>query len=153
MGATVLDTLGHHRDLTAELDALTHRITTCKPTDWRTINRLCARATQVVRDINSENTNLDRLETAIRTVGDPMLGFIAYVIYGPTVLPLNVRYEVRIIEAPGGYTVPGAVRRDITADQLTDTEQALWAEVLAPGGHAAVWGYDRRDYEVQVTAY
>ena len=63
------------------------------------------------------------------------------------------RHELRMIERRGGYTVPGTVRRNLTADQLADAERELWDTVLAPGGHAQQWGQTRHGYQIQTLTY
>ncbi|MEU5490301.1 hypothetical protein AB0G98_21500 [Streptomyces sp. NPDC020196] len=168
LGAPVIDNLGFHtdRDLHAELATLDRelaginaRTTTGnfhshedRINTWSRQDSLQYRRTQLLEDIAQDDAETDRLLAAIRTVGDPDLGFIAYVVFGPAVLPIPALYEVRVIERDG-YTVPGTVRRQVTADQVAATEQDLLDDVLKPNGYAAAWGHVRRDYRTQVTAY
>lgn len=165
----MIDNLGFytHRDLNAELaklhreiDALTGRITIglfySLEDEWNTTGQLArtqTRAALVAEELAAENAELDRLTAAIRLVGNPTLGFIAYVVFGPAALPVPPLYEIRVIERDGGYTVPHLVRRRVTADQVIETQRELLAEVVKRGGHADIWGHTIRDYRAQVTAY
>lgn len=164
----MLDNLGFHtdRDYRAELAALQHDIDTLtaraaagfhsyedRQNTYSSLDTLRRRA-RVLQDLAAvEDAEMARLEAAFRTVGDPDLGFIAYVVYGPTALPIARCYEVRLIERLGGYSVPGAVRRYVSEDRVVEVQRELYAEVLKPGGQASVWGRTARDYRVQVTAY
>lgn len=165
----MLDNLGFHtdRDLHAELATLTREISALNgridmgvfyswEDETNTRNRLdnlTWRAGLLTEEIARADADTDRLVAAIRTVGDADLGFIAYVVYGPQVLPVPPLYEVRVIERRGGYTVPGTVRRRLTADQVVETEREVLHEVLRPGGHADVWGCTHHAYRTQVVAY
>jgi hypothetical protein len=168
LGAPVLDNLGFHtdRDYRAELDTLQHEIDTVtkrvqagfgsyeeRHNTYSHLDTLQRRAQILTGLAAVEDQEMNRLETAIRTVGDPDLGFIAYVVYGARVLPMETRYEVRLVERRGGYSVPGLVRRYVTADQLADVERELRAEVMKRDGHAALWGNTAGDYRVSVLAY
>lgn len=165
----MIDTLGLHTDTDAatELAALQPRITalttrvaiggfTTYEDEHNTqadLTNLTARAARLTEAATLEAQELAHLADAFRTVGDPVLGFIGYVVYGPTILPMAPRHEIRMIERRGGYTVPGTVRRNVPSDQLAQVERELWADVLAPNGHAALWGHTGHDYRVQVLTY
>ncbi|MFC8008719.1 hypothetical protein [Streptomyces cinereoruber] len=160
--------LHSHRDLHTELAtlrreiaALTGQVETGLFHSWEnehntrgTLHSLQVQATVLQAEADAEDANLARLAHAIHLVGDLDLGFLAYVVYGPDALPMEPRYEVRLIERHGrGYTVPGLVRRNLTEDQLQDVKRELYAEALKPGGHARLWGFDGRDYRTLVTKY
>jgi hypothetical protein len=164
----MLDNLGFHtdRDYRAELDTLQHEIDQVtrrtqagfssyeeRHNTYSHLATLQHRAHVLTGLAATEEQEMRRLETAIRTVGDPDLGFLAYVVYGPRVLPVEPRYEMRLIERRGGYTVPDLVRRYVTADQLKTVERELWATALRPGGHADLWGHTGHDYRISVVAY
>jgi hypothetical protein len=168
----MLDYLSFHtdRDLHAELATLNREIAALigrvdmghfhsweHETNTRNqLDHLTCRAGLLAEEIAQADADTDRLVAAIRTVGDADLGFIAYVVYGPKVLPVPPLYEVRVIErlgGIGGYTVPGSVRRRVTADQVAETEREVLHEVLRPGGHADVWGCTHHAYRTQVVAY
>ncbi|MBT3077626.1 MULTISPECIES: hypothetical protein [Streptomyces] len=165
----MIDNLGFHtdRDLHGELATLNREITALAgrldignfhswEARYNTESRLAnlqGRANQLAAEVAVSDADTDRLLSAIRLVGDPTLGFIAYVIYGPVVLPVPPLHEVRLIERDGGYTVPGTVRRRVPADQVAAVERELLTGVVAPGGHAQLWGRTIRAYRTQVTAY
>src|ERR1041384_5266670 len=102
-GTPVIDNLGFHtdRDYQAELDSLNRQInaTTGRlqiglfhtPEDERNtrgrLTTLQPHARIRAREAAMENQRLDRLTAAVRVVGDPILGFIAYVVFGPQALP------------------------------------------------------------------
>jgi hypothetical protein len=164
----MLDSLGFHtdRDYRAELDTLQREIDQIarriqagsgsyedRHNTSSHLATLQRHARALAGLAATEEQEMRRLATAIRTVGDPDLGFIAYVVYGARALPMQALYEVRLVERRGGYSVPGLVRRYVTADQLADTERELRAEVMRWDGHAAVWGNTVRDYRISVLAY
>lgn len=165
----MLDYLGFHTDrdfhaelatLQTEIKALTGQVEIGLFHSWEaaqnTRGRLASlqhRADVIAREAAAQDTNLDRLAQAVRLVGDIDLGFIAYVVFGPAALPMETRYEVRLIERRGGYTVPGSVRRDLTEDQVVEAQREVFAEALRPGGHARLWNQTGHDFRTQVTAY
>ncbi|MFJ2279286.1 hypothetical protein ACIOEZ_34620 [Streptomyces sp. NPDC087866] len=165
----MIDNLGVHtdRDLNTELDALTRQINALTgqfaidlfhspEAKWNAQAELTncqVRAQLLAEELAAETAEQDRLTDAIRTVGDPTLGFIAYVLLGPAALPVQPLYEVRVIERDGGYTVPSLVRRRVTAEDVAETQRELLNAVVARGGHAELWGHTIRDYRTQVTAY
>ncbi|MFH8483665.1 hypothetical protein [Streptomyces sp. NPDC018055] len=165
----MIDNLGFHTDtdlhtelatLNRQITALTGRLDIGNFYSWEDryntgsqLASLQARAERLTDEIAEADADTDRLLNAIRLVGDPTLGFIAYVVYGPQVLPVPPMYEVRLIERDGGYTVPGTVRRRVPADQVAAVERELLTGVVAPGGHARLWGRTIRAYRTQVTAY
>lgn len=165
----MIDTLGFHTDrdlqgelatLQREIDQLTTRVTVgwfhspeAELNTWADLDNRRQRAAILTRDIAAEDEELERLASAIRTVGDPDLGFIAYVVFGPHALPMQARYEVRIIERCGGYTVPGMVRRNLTASQIQSTGDDLMRQILKRDGHADMWGKNWHAYQVLQTAY
>ncbi|MFD3999862.1 hypothetical protein [Streptomyces rubiginosohelvolus] len=165
----MIDNLGFHtdNDLHAELADLNRQITALVGrldignfyswedrynTDSQLTN-LQVRAEALAAKIAEADADTDRLLAAIRLVGNAELGFIAYVVYGPQVLPVPPLHEVRLIERDGGYTVPGTVRRRVPADQVAEVERELLTGVVAPNGHARLWGRTIRAYRTQVTAY
>ncbi|RSS33773.1 hypothetical protein [Streptomyces sp. WAC08241] len=160
--------LHNHRDLHTELATLHRKITALTGKvqiglfrSWEdehntrgNLHHLQNQADVLQAQADAEDAEIARLAHAIHLVGDLYLGFIAYVIYGPDALPMEPRYEVRLIERHGrGYTVPCLIRRDLTADQVDDAKRELYAEALKPGGHARLWGFDGRDYRTLVTKY
>ncbi|MFE7547029.1 hypothetical protein [Streptomyces gardneri] len=165
----MLDTLGFHanRDFHAELatlqteiQALTGQIQIGLFHSWEaehnTRARLASlqhRADVIAREAAADDANINRLAQAVRLVGDIDLGFIAYVVFGPAALPMETRYEVRLIERRGGYTVPGSVRRDLTEAQVAEAQREVFTEVLRPGGRARLWNQTAHDFRTQVTAY
>ncbi|MFD7855212.1 hypothetical protein ACFV6B_13125 [Streptomyces microflavus] len=165
----MIDNLGFHTDtdlhtelagLNRQITALTGRLDIGNFHSWEDryntdsqLTNLQARAERLTVKITEADAETDRLLAAIRLVGDPTLGFIAYVVYGPKVLPVPPLHEVRLIERDGGYTVPGTVRRRVPADQIVEVERELLNEVAAPNGHARLWGRTVRAYRTQVTAY
>lgn len=165
----MLNNLGHHTDrdlhteladLNREITALSGRLNIGNFHSWEArhntesqLTNLQDRAYHLTDEITAADADTDRLIGAIRRVGDPDLGFIAYVVYGPTILPVPPLHEVRLIERNGGYTVPGTVRRRVPADQVAEVERELLTGVVARGGHARIWGRTIRDYRIQVTAY
>lgn len=167
----MIDNLGFHTDrdidldtelatLNREITALTGQIAIgnfhSPEAAWNTSAQLTdaqCRATLIAEELAAENAELNRLAAAIRTVGDVELGFIAYVVFGPTALPVPPLYEVRVIERDGGYTVPSLVRRRVAAEDVLETQRELLAAVVKRGGHADVWSRTIRDYRTQVTAY
>ncbi|MFD8516519.1 hypothetical protein ACFV27_36945 [Streptomyces antimycoticus] len=136
----MIDILGFHtdRDYQAELAALPHDI------DTLTIRTL-------TREAALENQRLNRLASAVRFAGDPTLGFIAYVAFGPDALPIPPLYEVRLIEPDGIYTVPDSVRTNLPAERVEGAKRQLLAEDAVR--HAKLWGFDPTQYRVQVTAF
>ncbi|MFD9721059.1 hypothetical protein [Streptomyces sp. NPDC059076] len=165
----MIDNLGFHtdRDLQSELAAVQRQVNALEgrvtvglfysPEDrhntYGQLTNLQVRANTLAAELAAENEELDRLTAAVRIVGDPDLGFIAYVVFGPAALPMESRYEVRVIERRGGYTVPGTVRRNIPAAVVSEASRELLTAVVKRGGHAELWGNTIRDYRVQVTAY
>ena len=165
----MINNLGYHtdRDLTTELAtlnreiaALTGRITIglfhSPEAAWNTSGQLAnaqTRAALIADELDAENAELNRLTAAIRTVGDPTLGFIAYVVFGPAALPVKPLYEVRVIERGNGYTVPNLVRRRVAAEDVLEVQRELLTAAVKRGGHADVWGYTIREYRTLVTAY
>ncbi|MFJ3083061.1 hypothetical protein ACIPJG_25355 [Streptomyces halstedii] len=165
----MIDNLGFHTDndlhaelatINCEITALTGRLDIGNFHSWEAryntesqLANLQGRAHQLTAEVAEADAETDRLLAAIRLVGDAELGFIAYVIYGPTVLPVPPLHEVRLIERGGGYTVPGTVHRRVPADQVAAVERELLTAVAAPGGHARLWGRTVRSYRTQVTAY
>ncbi|MBQ1118348.1 hypothetical protein [Streptomyces sp. C3-3] len=165
----MIDNLGFHTDndlhteltnLNRQITALAGRLDIGNFYSWEDryntdsqLADLQARAERLTVKIAEADADTDRLLAAIRLVGDAELGFIAYVIYGPTVLPVPPLHEVRLIERDGGYTVPGTVRRRVPADQVAEVERELLTAVAAPNGHARLWGRTVRAYRTQVTAY
>ncbi|MET7713730.1 hypothetical protein [Streptomyces sp. NPDC005407] len=163
----MIDTLGFHTDtdlhaelatLQRDIDRLTARVTADwfhTPEDrhntWSHLDNLLFRANSLTKEIAAEDENLNRLADAVRTVGDPDLGFIAYVVFGPTALPMETRYEIRVIDRTGGYSVPGSIRRNVTADQVTETQREALQFAVRHDGR--LWGRTIRDYRIQVTAY
>jgi hypothetical protein len=114
---------------------------------------LATQATALAIEAEEEDIEMRRLADAITRVGDLDLGVLAYITFGPAALPMAARYEVRLIERRGGYTVPGGVRRNVPADQVTATQRELLTWVMRREGHAALWGHSIRDYRLQTTAY
>ncbi|MGW1409427.1 hypothetical protein [Streptomyces sp. NPDC002403] len=165
----MIDSLGFNtdRDLDAELDTLNREINALTgqiainnfhspEAAWNTSAQLTnylGRAERLAEELATEQAELGRLAAAIRAVGNPHLGFIAYVVFGPAALPTAPLYEVRVIERVGGYTVPGLVRRRVAAEDVVETQRELLAAVVKRGGHAEVWGRTIRGYRTQVTAY
>lgn len=165
----MIDNLGFHTDndlhteltnLNRQITALAGRLDIGNFYSWEDryntdshLTNLQARAERLTNEIAEADADTDRLLAAIRLVGDAELGFIAYVVYGPQVLPVPPLHEVRLIERDGGYTVPGTVRRRVPADQVTAVERELLTGVVARGGHARIWGRTIRAYRTQVTAY
>ena len=163
----MIDTLGFHtdRDLNAELAELQRHInglvgrleTGCffhYEDRWNTQSRLDNlryQADVIAREAAIEDASIDRLAAAVRTVGDPDLGFIAYVVFGPDALPMEALHEVRLIERTGSYTVGGSIRRNVPADKVSETERELLT--VDAKRHARLWGRTIRDYRTQVTAY
>ncbi|GGZ83213.1 hypothetical protein GCM10010328_66990 [Streptomyces rubiginosohelvolus] len=168
-GAPVIDNLGFHtdNDLHAELADLDRRINNLAAqidagyfhspeaswNTWAEYQNLTAARPELAAKVAEADADTDRLRAAINAIGDTVLGFIAYVIYGPAVLPVPPLHEVRLIERDGGYTVPGTVHRRVPADQVATVERELLTAVAAPGGHARLWGRTARAYRTQVTAY
>lgn len=162
----MIDNLGFHvdRDYQAELDSLNRQInaTTGRievglfhsyEDEWNTRGRLTTLQTHarvLAREVAMENQRLDRLTAAVRVAGDPVLGFIAYVVFGPKALPLETLYEVRLIDA-NGYTVPGSVRTNLPASRVEAASQ----RVLDVEGreNARIWGEQLCEYRVQVTPF
>ena len=136
----MIDTLGFHtdRDFHAELATIQPDI------DTLTIRTL-------IKEAAMEDQRLARLAEAFLVVGDPALGFIAYVAFGPEALPLATMYEVRLIEPGGIYTVPGAIRSNLPAGRVEAAKQQLRTEEAAR--HAKLYGFDVRQYSVQVTPF
>lgn len=163
----MIDSLGFHtdRDLNAELaeldrqiNALTARVTgdtfshfEDRWNDRSSLDNLRARAAILAAEVAIQNQEMERLTSAIRTLGDADLGFIAYVVFGPAALPMEARYEIRLIERTGGYTVAGTVRRNVTADQIADVQRELLT--VDAKRHGQLWGRSVRDYRTQTTAY
>ncbi|MEU7738223.1 hypothetical protein AB0B51_35105 [Streptomyces griseus] len=165
----MIDTLGFHTDddLHAELANLDRRISDlATQIDHGRFHSLEADRNirayhasllgarpKLAAQVAEADADTDRLLDAVNAVGDAVLGFIAYVVYGPVVLPVPPLHEVRVVERDGGYTVPGTVRRRVPADQVAAVERELRTAVAAPGGHAWIWGRTIRAYRTQVTAY
>ncbi|MFF8840538.1 hypothetical protein [Streptomyces sp. NPDC015130] len=166
----MLDNIGFHTDrdfhtelatLHTEIRALTGQFEIGLFPSWEAQQNASSRlaslqhqAGVIAREAAAADANQTRLAEAVRLVGDLDLGFIAYVVFGADALPMQPRYEVRLIERHGrGYTVPGTTRRDLTEDQIDEVTRELYAEVLKPGGHARLWGLDGRDYRALVTKY
>lgn len=165
-GDPVIDNLGFHvdRDYQAELDSLNRQInaTTGRieiglfhsyEDEWNTRGRLATlqtHARDLAREVAMENQRLDRLTAAVRVAGDPVLGFIAYVVFGPKALPLEPLYEVRLID-PNGYTVPDTVRTNLPADRVASARKKLLAEDRI--ANARIWGAQLCEYRVQVTPF
>ncbi|MFE3484791.1 hypothetical protein [Streptomyces griseus] len=165
----MIDNLGFHADNDlhtelADLDRRIHNLATqidgghfhSREAEWNArayhASLLGARP-KLAAQIAQADADTDRLLNAIHLVGDIELGFIAYVVYGPAVLPVPPLHEVRLIERDGGYTVPGTVRRSVPADQIAAVERELLTGAIAPGGHAWIWGRTIAAYRTQVTAY
>ena len=162
----MIDNLGLHTNhdhqaeldrLNREINAITGRITVGlfhSPEDrWNTHGRLTNLQNQqrtLLREVAMENQRLDRLAKAVRLVGDPELGFIAYVVFGPKALPLEPLYEVRLID-PNGYTVPDTIRTNLPAGRVEKARRKLLAEDAR--ANARLWGYQVCEYRVQVTAF
>jgi hypothetical protein len=136
----MIDALNLHddRDLHAELaaakrqhDVAFYRI--------RELTRLAA----------MEDQRLNRLADAISTVGDPVLGFVGYVVFGPQALPVEPMYEVRVIQ--GGYGIGDGVRTNLPAHRVETAAEDLKATVVRR--HAKLWGRKVTDYQVEVTAF
>ncbi|MFM9780404.1 hypothetical protein [Streptomyces scabiei] len=162
----MIDNLGFHtdRDYQAELDSLNRQINATtgrlqiglfhSPEDERnTRSRLTTLQTHariLAREAAMENQRLDRLTAAVRVVGDPILGFIAYVVFGPQALPLEPLYEIRVLDT-NGYTVPGTVRTNLPASRVESASQ----KVLNKEGreNARLWGERLSSYRVQVTPF
>ncbi|WP_448333545.1 hypothetical protein [Streptomyces sp. DSM 41534] len=136
----MLDILGLHtdRDYHAELAALP-----------RGIDTLTIRA--LTREAAIEDQRLNRLASAVHIVGEPTLGFIAYVAFGPDALPIAPLYEVRLIEPDGIYTVSDGIRTNLPAERVEGAKQQLLADDAVR--HAKLWGFDPTQYRVQVTAF
>lgn len=165
----MIDNLGFHvhRNLDDELAALNRQINALSAqieigifhsyeARWNAQGQLthCKfHAALVAEELDAENAELSRLAAGIRTAGNPVLGFIAYVLLGPKALPVEPLYEVRVIERDGGYTVPNLVRRRVAAEDVLETQRELLTAVAKRGGHAELWGHTIRDYRTQVTAY
>ncbi|MFB7592389.1 hypothetical protein [Streptomyces sp. NPDC056169] len=163
----MIDNLGFHtdRDFHTELATLQSEITILTAQvghshSWEArhnalaqLDHLRGRADVIAREAAAADANQERLAAAVRLVGDIDLGFIAYVVFGPAALPMQPRYEVRLIERRGGYTVPGTVRRDLTEEQIVEAQREVLAETLKPGGHARLWNQTAHDFRTQVTAY
>ncbi len=121
-------------------------------TGWNTSARLSALHTQVhelTRLAAMEDQRIQRLADAISVVGDPVLGFIAYVALGIDALPVDAMYEVRIIQ--GGYGIGDGVRTNLPARRVETATRDLKAGVVRR--HARLWDNDPDDYQVQVTAF
>lgn len=165
----MIDSLGFHTDhdlgtelatLNREINALIGRIVIgnfhSPEAGWNAsaeLTHTSARAALLAEQVAAETAEQDRLAAAIRAVGDIELGFIAYVVFGPAVLPVPPLYEVRVIERAGGYTVPNLIRRRVAAEDVLEVQRELLAAVVKRGGHADTWGHTIRDYRTQTTAY
>ncbi|WP_435606612.1 hypothetical protein [Streptomyces ardesiacus] len=162
----MLNTLGHHtnRDyqtelhtLQAQINALTGKITIgdfhSHEDQHNTHSRLHNLQTQeknLRREAAMENQRIDRLAAAVRTAGDPDLGFIAYVVFGPAALPVAPLYEIRLLDEYG-YTVGGTIRTNLPASRVEKARRELLT-VDAPR-HAGLWGAHVSAYRVQVTPF
>jgi hypothetical protein len=162
----VIDNLGFHTDrdyqtelaqLNREINALTGRLEIglfYSPEDrhntYGQLNSLQHQAQVITREAAMENQRLDRLTDAVRIAGDPVLGFIAYVVFGPKALPLEPLYEVRLLD-PNGYTVPGTVRTNLPASRVEKTRQKLLT--VDAKANVRIWGDRLSGYRVQVTPF
>ncbi|MGW4270806.1 hypothetical protein ACWEGQ_00210 [Streptomyces seoulensis] len=162
----MIDNLGFHThpDYTTELTtiqteirSLTSRINIgnfhnweAHHNTWSHLHDLHAQEKNLLREIAMENQRLNRLETALRAVGDIHLGFIAYIVFGPAALPVEAMYEVRLLD-DNGYTVPDTVRTNLPASRIESAKRHLLT-VDAPK-HARLWGAHVSDYRVQVTPF
>lgn len=163
----MLDRFGHHadRDPHAELATLNRRIKSLSAQAAHAgtyedrhnadaeLSTLRLRAHLCATEAAEADAAHERLSTAVFATGDPLLAFLAYVALGPVALPIEPRYEVRLIQRLGGYTVPNCVRRHLTADQVDDAKREVFAEALKPSGHARLWEKTGRDYRTLVVAY
>ncbi|MGW5003307.1 hypothetical protein ACWEP8_37265 [Streptomyces hydrogenans] len=170
----MIDNLGFHtdHDIHAELADIQRQITSLTAQvanagsyedRFNAEGRLAglqARASVLTDEVAAADANHERLATAVTATGNPLLGFLAYVALGPRALPavpsgrpMEPLHEIRVIERLGGYTVPGTVRRNLTADQVDKAKAEALAEVLKPGGHAHLWGQKATDLDTQVLAY
>lgn len=162
----MLDNLGFHtdRDLHAELATLDQRIISLSaqtghgsswtdiPNAWAELDNTRFRVRVLRREAAMEDQRLHRLDAAVRIVGDPVLGFIAYVVFGPAALPIAPLYEIRLIDPNGIYTVPESIRTNLPASRVdAAVKAARSSEVIAQ--RAAVWGDNPNDYRVQITAF
>jgi hypothetical protein len=163
----MLDVIGFHtdRDYQAELDTLNREIRalTIKVTEGRfysyedrhntygRLDNLHRQAGVLTREAAMETQRLDRLEAAVRLLGDAALGFVAYVVFGPAALPLEPLYEVRLID-PDGYTVPDMIRTNLPAARV-DKARTQLLTVDGPA-HERMWGRKwAAGYRVQVTSF
>lgn len=161
----MIDTLGSRdRDLHAELATLQNEIDvtlarvtannfSTPETGWNTwshLDNLRFRHRILAKEAAMEDQRLDRLTQAVRAVGDPELGFIAYVVFGPSAVPVEPLYEIRLIDG-NGYTIPESVRTNLPADRLGRAQGQLQT-VLAPR-FARARGESARNYQVQVTPF
>lgn len=162
----MLDVLGLHtdRDYQAELAtlrtrirALTAQVTAGRFHSWEArhntrgeLYNLRRQETVLVREAAMEDQRLTRLADAVRLVGDADLGFVAYVVFGPSALPVAPLYEVRLVDEYG-HTVPGSVRTNLPADRV----ERVKTELLTVDGpaDARMWGRPFSGYEVQVTPF
>ena len=163
----MIDTLGFHvdRNYRAELDDLNTRIARLsdrvtanwfstfeeRTNTWSQLGHLRFRAHALTKEVAMEDQRIGRLTDALQIVGDPAIGFIAYVAFGPDALPLDAMYEVRLIEPNGIYTVPGGVRTNLPESRVESAVEQLRCEVAAR--HAKDNGFDAGAYRVQVTAF
>lgn len=162
----MLDTLGFHtnRDYQAELHTIRAEIRalTNKVTDGRfysyedrhnthaRLNNLHRQANTLTREAAMEDQRLNRLNTAVRTAGDIDLALIAYVVFGPSALPMAALYEVRLVDEDG-YTVPSCVRTNLPADRV---ERARREFMTVDGpAYARMLGRRFAGYRVQITPF
>lgn len=163
----MITSLGFHtdRDLHTELAALQSdiRITTARcanntwstpETGWNTwghLDNLRFRYRVLAKEAAMEDQRINRLTHAVQQVGDPQLGFIAYVIFGPNALPVEPLYEIRLIDSYGYTVATDSLRTNIPARRLESARRDL-LHVVAPR-YARDMGMDVRDLRVQVTAF
>lgn len=162
----MIDVLGFHDDtdyaaelaaVRAEIETLTRRVTADafysyedRHNTWSRLDGLRHRAAELARETAMDDQRTARLATAMRTIGDPELGFIAYVVFGPAALPVEPLYEVRLVDEDG-HTLFGSVRTNLPAVRAARAVGQL-ATVIGPR-LARVRGRDIADYQLAITAF
>jgi len=163
----MIDVCGFHTDpdyrdelatVNAEINALTNKITGRRfhsyednHNTYGRLGDLQGQARTLIREAAMQDQRLDRLARAVHHAGDAVLGFIAYVTFGPTALGLEPLYEVRLLD-PSGRTVPGTIRSNLPARRVQKTRIRL----LTQDGPAymRMWGRTwTSGYRAQATAF
>ena len=166
LGGQVIDNLGfhvhadHHTELARlrkQIASLTRQVTDgafySYEAGWNAsarLDRLTAQARILTREAAMEDQRIQRLADAVRIVGDPDLGFIAYVVFGPQAIPVETLYEVRLIDSDG-YTVGVTIRTNLPLSRVDAARNRLMT-VDAPA-HARLWDRPLHDYHVQITPF